>query len=86
MGECRTLPSNVAYPVVTRGLHTLETHPMTLADSDALIARLPHRPPFRFVDAVGACEPAVSVVARYRVTGEEAFLAGHFQATRSSPA
>jgi len=51
---------------------------MTLPDSDALIARLPHRPPFRFVDAVDECEPAVRVQARYRVTGDEAFLAGHF--------
>jgi 3-hydroxyacyl-[acyl-carrier-protein] dehydratase len=51
---------------------------MTLADSDALIAKLPHRPPFRFVDAVEECAPGVRVVARYRVTGDEAFLAGHF--------
>jgi 3-hydroxyacyl-[acyl-carrier-protein] dehydratase len=51
---------------------------MTLADSDALIDLLPQRPPFRFVDAVDEVEPAVRVVARYRVTGDEAFLAGHF--------
>jgi 3-hydroxyacyl-[acyl-carrier-protein] dehydratase len=42
------------------------------------VGLLPHRPPFRFVDAVDACTPGESVVARYRVTGEEAFLAGHF--------
>ena len=47
-------------------------------DSDALIALLPHRPPFRFVDAVDALEPGVSVQGRYRVTGDEEFLAGHF--------
>ena len=46
--------------------------------SDALVALLPHRPPFRFVDAVDAREPGASVTARYRVTGDEAFLAGHF--------
>ena len=51
---------------------------MTLPDSDALIDRLPHRPPFRFVDVVDECEPAVRVRARYRVTGDEFFLAGHF--------
>jgi 3-hydroxyacyl-[acyl-carrier-protein] dehydratase len=39
---------------------------------------LPHRPPFRFVDSVDELVPGVSVTARYRVTGEEAFLAGHF--------
>jgi len=51
---------------------------MTPPESDALIARLPHRPPFRFLDVVDHCESAVSVRARYRVTGEEFFLAGHF--------
>jgi 3-hydroxyacyl-[acyl-carrier-protein] dehydratase len=47
-------------------------------DGDALIALLPHRPPFRFVDGVAACEPAVKVHAHYQVTGDEPFLAGHF--------
>ena len=45
---------------------------------DPLVALLPHRPPFRFVDAVDAHEPGTSVRARYRVSGDEAFLAGHF--------
>lgn len=43
-----------------------------------LVALLPHRAPFLFVDEVDACEPAVAVRARYRVTGDELFLAGHF--------
>jgi 3-hydroxyacyl-[acyl-carrier-protein] dehydratase len=47
-------------------------------DSDALVALLPHRPPFRFVDAVDALEPGISVRGRYQVTGDEEFLAGHF--------
>jgi 3-hydroxyacyl-[acyl-carrier-protein] dehydratase len=47
-------------------------------DGDALVALLPHRAPFLFVDAVDACEPAVSVRAHYQVTGAEPFLAGHF--------
>jgi 3-hydroxyacyl-[acyl-carrier-protein] dehydratase len=42
------------------------------------VSLLPHRPPFRFVDAVDEVVAGASVVARYRVTGEEAFLAGHF--------
>lgn len=46
--------------------------------SDDLIALLAHRPPFRFVDSVDTCEPGDTVRARYRVTGEEPFLAGHF--------
>lgn len=39
---------------------------------------LPHRPPFLFVDRIDALDPGRHVVAAYRVTGEEAFLAGHF--------
>ena len=51
---------------------------MTRDDSDALIALLPHRPPFRFVDAVDELVAGTSIDARYRVTGDEAFLTGHF--------
>jgi 3-hydroxyacyl-[acyl-carrier-protein] dehydratase len=47
-------------------------------DSDALVALLPHRPPFRFVDAIDALQPGVSVQGRYRVKGDEEFLTGHF--------
>jgi len=42
------------------------------------VGLLPHRPPFRFVDAVDELVPGQRVRARYRVTGDEAFLAGHF--------
>jgi len=42
------------------------------------VSLLPHRPPFRFVDVVDEVVAGRSVVARYRVTGEEAFLSGHF--------
>ena len=48
------------------------------ADVGDPVALLPHRPPFRFVDAVDELVPGEHVVARYRVTGDEAFLAGHF--------
>ncbi len=50
---------------------------MSLPNSDELVALLPHRPPFRFVDVVDALSD-VGVTARYTVTGDEAFLAGHF--------
>jgi 3-hydroxyacyl-[acyl-carrier-protein] dehydratase len=46
--------------------------------ADELVALLPHRPPFRFVDAVDEHEPGTRVRARYLVTGDEPFLAGHF--------
>jgi 3-hydroxyacyl-[acyl-carrier-protein] dehydratase len=42
------------------------------------LARLPHRPPFRFVDEVDSVEPGVAAVARWHITGDEAWLAGHF--------
>lgn len=51
---------------------------MALPDSDELVALLPHGPEFRFVDAVDAFVPGQSITARYRVTGDEPFLAGHF--------
>jgi 3-hydroxyacyl-[acyl-carrier-protein] dehydratase len=47
-------------------------------DSAALIAMLPHRPPFRFVDSVDEIEFAVSIQARYLVKGDEDLLQGHF--------
>ena len=39
---------------------------------------LPHRPPFKFVDSIDELVVGERCVGRYRVTGEEAFLAGHF--------
>src|SRR5688572_23193053 len=51
---------------------------MAHPNSDALVGLLPHRPPFRFVDAVDELVAGESIRARYRVTGDEAFLAGHF--------
>jgi 3-hydroxyacyl-[acyl-carrier-protein] dehydratase len=51
---------------------------MPLPNSADLVGLLPHRPPFRFVDGVDAVEPGVSITARYRVRGDEDFLAGHF--------
>lgn len=46
------------------------------------LAALPHGPEFRFVDALDALDPGKSAVARYRVRGDEAFLAGHFPGIR----
>ena len=51
---------------------------MTSLSSTELVGLLPHRPPFRFVDAVDACDPGTSVTARWRTTGEEPWFAGHF--------
>jgi len=60
-------------------------HPPVDAESGAaattapdLVELLPHRPPFLFVDVVDSCEPGRSCTGRYRVTGKEPFLAGHF--------
>lgn len=43
-----------------------------------LIDLLPHRPPFRFVDRVDSCQPGRAVTARWQITGDEHWLAGHF--------
>ncbi|MBV8951205.1 MAG: 3-hydroxyacyl-ACP dehydratase FabZ [Actinobacteria bacterium] len=51
--------------------------PSAPSDSDP-VALLPHRPPFRFVDRVDDLVPGEGIRARYRVTGDEPFLAGHF--------
>jgi 3-hydroxyacyl-[acyl-carrier-protein] dehydratase len=51
---------------------------MALEQSAELVALLPHGPEFRFIDAVDAFEPGTSLTARYRVTGDEPFLPGHF--------
>ena len=42
------------------------------------LARLPHGAEFRFVDAVDELDVASHIRARYRVRGDEPFLAGHF--------
>jgi 3-hydroxyacyl-[acyl-carrier-protein] dehydratase len=39
---------------------------------------LPHREPFLFVSEVLDCEPGQRASARWDLTGEEAFFAGHF--------
>ncbi len=39
---------------------------------------LPHRAPFKFVDAIEELVIGERCVGLYRVTGDEAFLAGHF--------
>jgi len=45
---------------------------------DAFVALLPHRPPFRFVDAIDSCDPGAETVGRWRIAGDEPWLAGHF--------
>jgi len=46
---------------------------------------LPHRPPFLFVDEVSEVVPAVSARGSWRLTGEEAFFAGHFPGRPTLP-
>jgi len=51
---------------------------VTSSSANDPVALLPHRPPFRFVDVVDQLEPGEAIEARYRVTGDEMFLTGHF--------
>ena len=46
---------------------------------------LPHRSPFLFVDEVSAIVPGESAVGTWRLTGEEAFFAGHFPGRPTLP-
>jgi 3-hydroxyacyl-[acyl-carrier-protein] dehydratase len=46
---------------------------------------LPHRPPFLFVDEVTALEPGVSASGLWRLSGDEAFFAGHFPGRPTLP-
>ena len=55
-----------------------DTAPDNAGDLSQLLARLPHGEPFRFVTAIRDVEPGGSGVGVWRVTGDEAFFAGHF--------
>ena len=46
--------------------------------TDKFVALLPHRAPFLLIDAVDECVPGERVRARWRIRGDEAWLAGHF--------
>jgi 3-hydroxyacyl-[acyl-carrier-protein] dehydratase len=46
---------------------------------------LPHRPPFLFVDEVHEVVPGRSARGAWRLTGEEAFFAGHFPGRPTLP-
>jgi 3-hydroxyacyl-[acyl-carrier-protein] dehydratase len=46
---------------------------------------LPHRPPFLFVDEVTEIVPSTSATGLWRLTGDEAFFAGHFPGRPTLP-
>jgi 3-hydroxyacyl-[acyl-carrier-protein] dehydratase len=46
---------------------------------------LPHRPPFLFVDEITEIVPATSARGIWRLTGSEAFFAGHFPGRPTLP-
>ncbi|HZT67450.1 MAG TPA: 3-hydroxyacyl-ACP dehydratase FabZ [Acidimicrobiales bacterium] len=46
---------------------------------------LPHRPPFLLLDEVTEVDPGVSAKGRWRITGDEDFLAGHFPGRPTLP-
>jgi 3-hydroxyacyl-[acyl-carrier-protein] dehydratase len=45
---------------------------------EEILAVIPHRPPFVFVDRIVELEPGVRAVGLKNVTGGEPFFAGHF--------
>lgn len=46
---------------------------------------LPHRDPFLFVDEITAISPGESAAGIWRLTGDEAFFAGHFPGRPTLP-
>lgn len=46
---------------------------------------LPHRPPFLFLDEVTSFEPGQRAAGWWRLTGDEAFFAGHFPGRPTLP-
>ena len=46
---------------------------------------IPHRPPFLFVDELTDVQPGVSAKGSWKLTGEEAFFAGHFPGRPTLP-
>jgi 3-hydroxyacyl-[acyl-carrier-protein] dehydratase len=46
---------------------------------------LPHRPPFLFVDEIVAVDPGRGATARWHLTGNENFFAGHFPGRPTLP-
>jgi 3-hydroxyacyl-[acyl-carrier-protein] dehydratase len=56
-----------------------------VADLPEPAAILPHRPPFLFVDEVVSVEPGVRAAARWHLTGDEWFFAGHFPGRPTLP-
>lgn len=45
---------------------------------DQELKLLPHGPSFRFIHSVTDLDPGVSAVGTYEISGDEAFLEGHF--------
>ncbi len=61
---------------------------MTMSDQTGLPRPadvLPHRPPFLFVDELTEIVPGVSARGVWRLTGQEAFFAGHFPGRPTLP-
>lgn len=56
-----------------------------MADLPAPADVLPHRPPFLFVDELVSVEPGQVAHGRWRLTGHEAFFAGHFPGRPTLP-
>lgn len=46
---------------------------------------IPHRAPFLFVDEIVLLEPGKKAVAKWRLTGDEWFFAGHFPGRPTLP-
>jgi 3-hydroxyacyl-[acyl-carrier-protein] dehydratase len=57
-----------------------------MSDLAAALQSLPHGPEFKFVDSISALDPGKSATGVYLLSGDEAFLAGHFPGQPILPA
>jgi 3-hydroxyacyl-[acyl-carrier-protein] dehydratase len=57
-----------------------------MSDLAAALQSLPHGPAFKFVDSISALDPGKSATGVYLLSGDEAFLAGHFPGQPILPA
>jgi 3-hydroxyacyl-[acyl-carrier-protein] dehydratase len=55
------------------------------SETDAALQSLPHGPSFRFVDALVSLDPGREARGIYRISGDEAFLSGHFPGNPMMP-
>lgn len=77
-GTSATAAGSIATNKPSQAGQAVSSKAGALLNDDLPGAGLPHQPPFRFVNRFTAILPGRSGMGQWDVTGDEAFLAGHF--------